>query len=267
MLKCLLLLVWCLHFKHVQPHSGFHPKPFLHAQIPRHPLLTLLSKYSALDLPTILQGNWSGSWGTIFLKITFEPRVTEEQALLPGMFYSKRDLDTWDRPINSRKDEPLVTEIFIALYLRNDGLPLLEMAGGREGWGGERREKRWVGGGEKHQILSWEFILCGALRQVRSKGGLPTRWWGWVICQESRTFSSALTSSFPISLSTPFHTLCLRKEHHYSYDGSYLKPLYLASPSLRWLLFHPAKQVINFSPPDYGSPTHPSHHPLPPDAL
>ena len=68
--------------------------------------------------------------------------MTKEQALLPGMFYSKRDLDTWDQRINPGKDEPLVTEIFIALYLRNDGLPLLEMAGGREGWGGERWERK-----------------------------------------------------------------------------------------------------------------------------
>lgn len=68
--------------------------------------------------------------------------MTEEQALLPGMFYSKRDLDTWDWPINPGKDEPLVTEIFIALYLRSDGIPLLEMAGGSEGWGGKRQERK-----------------------------------------------------------------------------------------------------------------------------
>lgn len=68
--------------------------------------------------------------------------MTEKQALLPGMFYSYRDLDTWDRPINPGKDEPLVTEIIITLYLRSDGIPLLEMAGGREGWGGERRERK-----------------------------------------------------------------------------------------------------------------------------
>ena len=86
-------------------------------------------------------------------------------------------------------------------------------------------------------------------------------------CQESRTFSSASTSSLPISLSTPFHTLCLSKEHHYSYDGSSLNPLYLASPSHRRLLFCPPKGVISFSPPDHGSPTHPSHHPLPPRCL
>lgn len=48
------------------------------------------------------------------------------------------DLDTWDRPINPGTDEQLVIEIFITLYLRSDGIPLLEMAGGREGWGGER---------------------------------------------------------------------------------------------------------------------------------
>ena len=51
-------------------------------------------------------------------------------------------LDTWDRPINPGKDEQLVIERLIALYLRRDGIPLLEMAGGREGWGGERQGRK-----------------------------------------------------------------------------------------------------------------------------
>ena len=76
-----------------------------------------------------------------FSKINFEPTVTEK-ARLPRLFYSNMYLDTWDWPINPGKDEQLVIEILIALYLRRDGIPLLEMAGGREGWGGERQGRK-----------------------------------------------------------------------------------------------------------------------------
>ena len=102
-----------------------------------------------------------------------------EKARLPRLFYSNMYLDTWDWPINPGKDEQLVIEILIALYLRRDGIPLLEMAGGREGWGGERQGRKWAGE-KKYQILRQEFSLCGTLRQVRSKGAYqPDDGDGW----------------------------------------------------------------------------------------
>ena len=132
---------------------------------------------------------------------------------------------------------------------------------------GRRKAGKKVSGGKEIPNSKTRIQSVWHSQAGQEQRSLPTRRWGWVTCQESRTFSSASTSSLPISLSTPFHTLCLSKEHHYSYDGSSLNPLYLASPSHRRLLFCPPKGVISFSPPDHGSPTHPSHHPLPPRCL